>query len=256
MNPQIVIFSNQKGGVGKTTTCRELSINIANRGKKILVVDTDPQANLTKSLTDEEFKGLYEALMGNEYELKEVKPNLYLLSGSIKLVGLEKSLIGEVDGYLRLKELFKRDDFKQFEYIFIDTPPSLSALTLNGLISSDYLIIPMTPSLYSMQGTNDLMETVSKVKKSLNPGLSLIGVIVNAFDSVPNITKGIKDEIACAFGDKTFSTSISKSIRIEEAIESKKGVGEFKSKLADEIRIIADELLIRLGEKNEQTESR
>ena len=76
----VICIVNQKGGVGKTTTCRELSINIANRGKKILVVDTDPQANLTKSLTDEEFKGLYEALMGNEYELKEVKSNLYLLS--------------------------------------------------------------------------------------------------------------------------------------------------------------------------------
>ena len=91
------------------------------------------------------------------------------------------------------------------------------------------------------------METVSKVKKSLNPGLSLIGVIVNAFDSVPNITKGIKDEIVEVFGDKTFSTSISKSIRIEEAIESKKGVGEFKSKVSVEINIITEELIKRLS---------
>jgi len=255
MNPLKVLFANQKGGVGKTTTCRELSICIASKGKRILVVDLDPQANLSKSLIEPLSKGLYEALLGNEFELKEVtlrqdsvqESNLYLLSGNKKLAGLEKSFIGDVDAYLKLKDLFATDCFQQFDYIFIDSPPTLSLLTLNGLVCADYLIIPMNPSLYSLQGTNDLLETISKVKKSFNPDLSIAGVIINAFDSVPTITREIKAEINEAFGSKVFSTSISKSIKIEKAIESKKGIGEFNSKLADEINIIADELIERLG---------
>jgi chromosome partitioning protein len=134
----------------------------------------------------------------------------------------------------------------------IDSPPSLGVLTGNALTASNWLIIPMNPSLYSMQGTNDLMATVSKVRKNFNPGLQLLGVIINAFDSVPSITKQIHGEIREAFGEKVFNTSISRSIRIEEAIASKTGV-IFKprvdgrqNKAAEEIRSLGEELLIRL----------
>src|SRR5208337_368153 len=136
-------------------------------------------------------------------------------------------------------------------------PPSLGVLTGNALTASDWLVIPMNPSLYSMQGTNDLMATFSKVRKNFNPGLQLLGVIVNAFDSVPSITKQILGEIREAFGEKVFTSVLSKSIKIEEAIASKSGVastalgnrkkGARPSKIAEEVKAIGEELILRLN---------
>ncbi len=247
-----VVFSNQKGGVGKTTLTRELSIYLASEGKTVLAIDLDPQANLTRSLTDAPFTdpgitGCYEALSEICFDILEVQPNVSLLSGDIKMAMLEKSLIAEIDAYSRMKELLEYKSFKHYEYILIDSPPSLGVLTVNALTAAEYLIIPMNPSLYSMQGTNDLMSTVKKVKKSLNPELKLSGVIINAFDSIPVITRQIKEEIEASFGDKVFSSVLSKSIKIEEAIASQNGVITLqKAKVKDEIIRIGEELLIRL----------
>lgn len=242
-----IVFSNQKGGVGKTTDTREIGIAIADTGKRTLVIDSDPQANLSRSLSDDIDYGLYEALTGEDYEVREIFPNLFLLAGSIKLASLEKNLIGEVDAYTRLKELLQQETFSEFEYILIDTPPSLGVLTLNALAAAKHLIIPMNPSLYSMQGTNDLLDTVAKVRKNLNPDLSLLGVIINAFDKIPVITREIRQEIEETFKDKVFKTAISKSIKIEEAIANRHGVTEFaKTKAKNEIKEISGELVRRL----------
>ena len=245
--PKIIAFSNQKGGVGKTTCTREIGIYLASVEKKVLLVDTDPQANLTKSLSDYEINpGLYEALTEPDCETRRINDNLSILAGSVKLALLEKSLVGELDAYTRLKELLQNDNFKEYDYILIDTPPSLGVLTINALTCSDFLIVPMSPSFYSMQGTNDLMVTVAKIKKNLNPNLSLLGVIINCFDTIPLITRQIKDEIVRSFKDKVFSTVISKSIKIEEAIIRKTGIIFVKTKVTDEIKIIGDELQNRL----------
>ncbi len=258
-----IVFSNQKGGVGKTTTTRELGIYLAEKSYRVLLIDSDPQGNLSKSLVDEPGFGLYEALSdashGGDYEPIDVKLNLSLLSGGVKLAGLERSLIGELDAFTRLKELIKGEAsgelFQTYDFILIDSPPSLGVLTGNALTASDWLIIPMNPSLYSMQGTNDLMATFSKVRKNFNPELQLLGVIVNAYDSVPSITKQIHAEIREAFGEKVFSSVLSKSIKIEEAIASKTGVtakkgtrsGMHSSKIAEEVKAIGEELLFRLN---------
>jgi len=253
MPRKIISFSNQKGGVGKTTLTREIGIYLAFAGKKTLLIDTDPQANLTKSLVLEvesiEFGpgGLYEALSGEDYCVREVVPNLYLLPGSIKLAVLEKSLIGELDAYTRLHELLNEELFKDYEYILIDTPPSLGILTINSLTSARYLLIPMNPSLYSMQGTNDLMTTVAKVRKNLNGDLKLLGVIINAFEKNPVITRQIRSEIEQSFNDKVFATALSKSIKIEEAIAAGCGLIEnSKAKSKDEIELIGEEFIKRL----------
>jgi len=242
-----IVLSNQKGGVGKTTCTRELGIYLAEKNYRVLLIDCDPQANLSKSLVDIPGFGLYEALTGGEYEPEEVRLNLSLLSGGVKLASLEKALIGEVDAFTRLKELLEGELFQTYDFILIDSPPSLGVLTGNALTASDYVIIPMNPSVYSMQGTNDLMATVSKVRKNFNPGLQLLGVIINAFDSVPSITKQIHGEIREAFGEKVFSSVLSKSIKIEEAIASKNGVTAKKTKIAEEVRAVVEELLNRLG---------
>ena len=251
MAPLTIIFSNQKGGVGKTTVTRELGIYLAGLGYKMLLVDSDPQGNLTKSLIEEAPGGLYEALEGDGVKPKELGPSLSILAGDFRLSLLEKRLIGEIDAYSRLKDLFSRPQFQGYDFIFLDTPPSLGVLTVNALTASDYLVIPMRPSLYSMQGTNDLLATIAKVKKTLNPHLKLLGVIINGFDSIPVITRQIREEIREAFGSKVFPTVLSKSIKLEESIATKTGViyhGKLdKSRARAEVTALGDELLARLG---------
>ena len=242
-----VVFSNQKGGVGKTTLCLQLGHYIAEKNLRALLVDADPQGNLSKSLVDVPGFGLYEALNASEYEVEAVRENLNLLAGNVKLALLEKSLLGEVDAYTRFKELLKGEVFQSFDYILIDSPPSLGILAINALTAADYLVIPMNPSVYSMQGTNDLMETVAKVRRTLNPNLSLLGVIINAFDPVPSITRQIKDEIHQAFGERVFSNVLSRSVRIEEAIASRTAVTTRKSKVAGEVKQLGEEFLLKLG---------
>ena len=253
---QIIIFTNQKGGVGKTTSCRELSLFTASLGFKVCVVDSDPQGNLTKSLLSEEeiTSGLYEALNGDEYNLVKVNSNISLLAGDRKLAALEKRLVGEMDAFTRLKDIFSTDIFRDFNYIFIDSPPSLGILTGNGLTAATHFVIPMSPALYTLQGTNDLMDTIAKVRRSLNPDLKLLGVIINAYDSKPVITRQIHEEIRESFGDIVFAAHLSKTIKIEEAIAQKIGVTELKhldrSRVREEVAAIGNELLRRLEDDN------
>jgi chromosome partitioning protein len=250
MSPRVVIFSNQKGGVGKTTLTRELGIYLSSLGHRTLLVDCDPQGNLTKSLLEQSDGGLYDALSNGGASPLAIDEKLSLLAGDFRLALLEKSLIGEIDAYSRLRALLADPGLTTFDFVFLDTPPSLGVLTVNALAAAQHLVIPMNPSLYSMQGTNDLMRTVSKVRTNLNPALSLLGVIINAYDSVPIITRQIKDEIEQSFGDKVFSTVLSKSIRIEEAIAARQGVIHHKhlgaSRARVEVQALGDELLRRL----------
>lgn len=241
-----IVFSNQKGGVGKTTVCREMGIALSLQGKKVLLVDTDPQGNLSKSLLGYE-EGLYDALSEGYTTIQPISETLSLLSGDIRLSLLEKNLLGEIDAYQRLNELFKKEVFQPFDFILIDTPPSLGILTLNALCASDSLIIPVSCRMYSLQGTNDLMTTVSKVRKNLNPDLKLLGVVINAFDRVPVIMREIKEEIEKAFGEAVFSQILGRSVRVEEAIAENKGVLELttKDRIKDEIEALGLELLNR-----------
>jgi chromosome partitioning protein len=250
MTGRTLIFSNQKGGVGKTTLTRELGIQLAAEGKRMLLVDCDPQGNLSKSLLEQPGAGLYEALTGSEIRITEIDERLSLLTGDFRLSLLEKSLIGEIDGYGRLKELLASAPFEPFDLIFLDTPPSLGLLTVNALAAASHLLIPMNPSLYSMQGTNDLLRTVGRVRSTLNPGLELLGVIVNAYDAVPVISRQIRAEIVGAFGEKVLATVLSKSIRLEEAIACRHGVihQAGSRRTAEEVRSLGAELLKRLEE--------
>ncbi len=251
MSARTILFSNQKGGVGKTTLTREIGLTLACSGKRVLLVDCDPQGNLTKSLVDgaEGSGGLYDALCdAGGIRITELDEHLSLLAGDFRLSLLEKSLIGEIDAYTRLKALLGDPGLGAFDLVLLDTPPSLGVLTVNALAAASDLVIPMNPSLYSMQGTNDLLRTVSKVRSSLNPSVNLLGVIVNAYDSVPVITRQIRAEIDSSFGEKVFRTVLSKSVRLEEAIAARRGVIQHASshKVAGEVRALAAELLQRL----------
>ena len=250
MSPRIVIFSNQKGGVGKTTLTRELGIYLSSLAHKVLLVDCDPQGNLTKSILEGTDGGLYDTLTSDGLPPVKIDEKLSLYAGDFRLALLEKSLIGEIDAYSRLRALLADPGLADFDYVFLDTPPSLGVLTVNALTAAQHLVIPMNPSMYSMQGTNDLLRTVSKVRSNLNPSLSLLGVIINAYDGVPVITRQIRDEIQASFGEKVFATVLSKSIRIEEAIAARQGVIHHKhlgaSRARQEVQALGDELLRRL----------
>ena len=251
MSPEVIILSNQKGGVGKTTLTRELGIYLSTLGHKVLLVDCDPQGNLTKGVLEALDGGLFDALNTDSFPPIKLTETLSLYACDIRLAVLERNLIGEIDAYSRLRTLLAESFISPFEFVFLDTPPSLGVLTINALTAARHLVIPMSPSLYSMQGTNDLLDTVSKVRANLNPQLRLLGVIINAYDSVPVITRQIRSEIESSFGTRVFRTALSKSIRIEEAIAARQGLAQDKHALGtrarQQVAALGDELLRRLG---------
>lgn len=250
--PSILLFINQKGGIGKTTTLRETGIYLASMGKKILFADSDPQGNLTKSLVEEGGKGLYDALEHEDIHLTEVRDNLFLLKADKRLSAFADRLASEYDAYTRLKNFLTNEEFNNFDYIFIDIPPGFGVLTINGLAATDDIIIPMAPTMYAMHGANDIMETINKARKQLNPNLNILGVVLICVDERPTIIKQIVDEIHDSFGGAVFETTMSRSVKIEEVIASKIGLIELEEehKLKDEARLIGQELLERLEVRN------
>ena len=246
---KVIIFANQKGGVGKTTSCRELGLYFGSIGKKLLFIDADPQGNLTNGLIENDNKGgLFDALTGADYKFKKIRDNIYILSGDNRLTNLSKSLVGEIDAYTRLKTILEEDKFKIFEYIFIDSRPAFDTLTINGLTAATDVIIPMSAAEYTLQGTNDLLESIAKVKKSFNPDINITGVIINAYDSRPVITREIREEIKEVFKGKVFNTALSKTIKYEEAIAGKAGIIETDNeKVREEVILLGNELLARVS---------
>ena len=260
MKRRVIVVTNQKGGVGKTTLVRELGLALAADGLSVLLVDSDAQGNLTRSLVDTQdpdvFRGrdgnaeLAAGLEGEESEPLGIRHNVDLLSGGRSLSFFERRYYGEVDCYHRLRKLLAQSFFGKYDLILIDTPPSLGLLTVNALAAADGLVIPMSPAQYTMQGTNELLSTVTKSRETLNGGLELVGALINAYDPVPVIVKEITQEIRHSFGKSCFDAFITKSIRIEEAIAEKKGLVELRgaqwNRCRDEIVAAAAELKGRL----------
>jgi chromosome partitioning protein len=251
MSKKIVLFANQKGGVGKTTVCRETGLYLGSLGKKILFIDADPQSNLTNGLIENDKQlGLYDALTDSKYQFKAYSDTVSILSADNRLSGLSKILVGEIDTNTRLKALLEDERFNGFDYIFIDSRPSFDTLTINGMSACSHIIIPMSPAEYTLQGTNDLLESINKVKMNYNPSIQITGIIINAFDCRPVITREIREEIETVFGDRVFKSVLSKTIRIEEAISEKKSVTELENaalqKITREVTEISNELLKRL----------
>ena len=247
----IIAVCNQKGGVGKTTVTRELGCHLSQSGRHVLLIDADGQANLTKSFFEKEpSSGLYEALIGSEVRLTPVREHLQLFSGSLRLSLLERGLIGEIDGYLKLKKLLEDAIFSLFDVILIDTPPSLGILTGNALAAAKWLLIPISPAQYALQGTSDLLETMEKMRRSLNPALTPLGVIVNAYSTVTIISRELVGELRRVFGDLCFSEELGRSIRFEEAIAEKTALVELEgskwSKSRHEVMALGEEIIRRL----------
>ncbi|HEY3136718.1 MAG TPA: ParA family protein [Blastocatellia bacterium] len=229
----IISIANQKGGVGKTTTAINLSAGLARAGKKVLLIDLDPQANSSLSfLAHDAFElSVYELLTDAQTNLAEVirhtsLPKLDILPSRISLAKFESKLIGDFDAPFRLKD--KMNGLPDsYDFIVIDTPPTLGLITVNALVASDYLIVPIQPSYFALEGTDDLLDTVEKVKARPNPNLKVLGVLITLLDKRTTLAKDIHEQIKEVFGEKVFDTVISKSVRLEESPAYKESIFTF-----------------------------
>jgi chromosome partitioning protein len=222
----VIAIANQKGGVGKTTTSINLGSCLAQLGRKILLVDSDPQGNTTSGLGVNRKllkKCLYDLLIPTDTNenldkvLSETSiPGMWLLPTTIRLAGAEVELVSMIGREYRLKEALK-DMVNQYDYVFIDCPPSLGLLTINALTFADSMLIPIQCEYYALEGLGQLLNTLNAVKSLLNPRLEIFGVLLTMFDSRTNLSQQVAQEVQRVFGEKVFQTIIPRNVRLSEA---------------------------------------
>ena len=241
-----IAITNQKGGVGKTTTAVNLTAILADMGQRVLVVDLDPQGNTTSGLGRKAGdKSIYEALLGRE---DTAVRGLTLVGADIRLAGAELELVEAERREFRLKEVLGQVK-AGYDFIFIDCPPSLSLLTLNALAAADRVLIPIQCEYYALEGVTSLMNTINRVKRTLNPALDLEGVLLTMLDGRTNLGLQVVDEVKKHFRKKVFATTIPRNVRLGEAPSHGEPIHLYdpRSTGAEAYRSLAREVLARNG---------
>jgi len=233
-----IAITNQKGGVGKTTTAINLSAAMAELGKKILVIDTDPQGNMTSGFgvnKNEVENTVYELMLGScsteEAIIKNVKPGIDMIASNVNLAAVEIELIDDDNRnfVLRNEVEWVKD---KYDYIIIDCPPSLSMLTVNAMTTADTVLVPIQCEYYALEGLSQLIHTVNLVKSGLNPELDMEGVVFTMYDSRTNLSAQVVDNVKSNIRTRVYETVIPRNIRLAEAPSYGQPITEYDSKSA------------------------
>lgn len=244
---------NQKGGVGKTTTTVNLAAYLATRGKRVILVDLDPQGNATSGLGIEKDSvelSSYDLVINgatlSDCLLETSVRNLKVCPSNINLAGAEVELAGMEKRESRLKEAFQANT-ESYDFLLIDCPPSLGLLTLNALIASDSVLVPIQAEYYALEGVSQLMETVNSVKNGLNPDLGIFGVLITMFDGRTQLANQVEQEVRKYFGEKVFKTVIPRNVRLSEAPSYGQSILEYdkRSKGAEAYHKLSREVIAR-----------
>lgn len=248
---KVIVIANQKGGVGKTTTAINLSASLALAEKDILVVDIDPQGNLTSGLgiqRDKLAKSLYDVFFDhadiNDIIIQTSLPHLFIAPSSIDLVEVEINLVNRTGREEILKKALYHIK-ERFRYIFIDCPPSLGLLTLNAMTSADSILIPVQCEYYSLEGLGLLSDTIRRVRRAFNPNLDIEGVLLTMFDSRNTLSRQVYENVKTYFNEKVYKTIIGRNVTLAEAPSHGKPaiLYDFKSKGAQNYLALAKEIL-------------
>ncbi len=251
---RVICVANQKGGVGKTTTSVNLASALANKGRRVLIVDMDPQGNASSGLGLKKYEyqdhNIYHVLIG-EASIKSVikpttNPNLFVAPANPDLVGAEIELVDVPQREFKLRAAFKELK-NEYDYILIDCPPSLGLLTLNALSAANTFIVPLQCEYYALEGLSQLLNTAGLVKKSLNPDLRIEGIVLTMFDTRNNLSHQVVSEIQTHFGDKVFAAIIPRNVRLSEAPSHGQAIIDYDSKSIGAIKYM--ELATELDQK-------